>query len=310
MNSKSVTSVSFILVGNMLTAYSSIGDDWPAIVLAILGVTLFFIGLIRLKTFLDPAGQNGVMKLIWASVLGIMASGLSFIPVIGFIPAGMFNIASFVLQLIGLLSLKRSETLGEMGAGGVNLILIAIGLMVVAAAVGFLPFAGKMIKEGVVLIAIILIPFGWLKVQEAMIGRYGIHHPGSVNARREPVHAAPVVRRQENYLAEAPAEPPENRYPEPAPEQQENRDPEQQVQFQQNRFPEQRVQFQQNQPPPIIQQPVKPAYPVRPPAPVRHVPPGSVLIRDTETGEELVVTTEKWGDMKYSGLDKYYSVIG
>src|ERR1035437_1155359 len=111
-NTKSITSVTFILVGNMLLTYNSIGDGWTASLTTIFGYILFFVGLSRLKSALDETGQNGVSKLIWAAILGIIATLFSYIPLVGGIPAGILNLIAFILQLVGLFKLKNSRTLG------------------------------------------------------------------------------------------------------------------------------------------------------------------------------------------------------
>ena len=169
MKSKSITSVTFILVGNMLLTYNSIGTGWTATSTSIFGLILFFIGLSRLKSFLDEPGQSGISKLIWATIIGVIATLLSFIPLVGTIPAGILNLIAFILQIVGLLKLKNSVTLGEMGAGGVNYLLMAMVLMVIASVLGMVPFAGDYIKSAISFVAFILIPFGWLKIQEALI---------------------------------------------------------------------------------------------------------------------------------------------
>jgi len=168
MNSKSITSVSYILIGNMLTIYSSIGDGLTAKLTAVLGLILFFIGLIQFKDYLDVKGASGVNKLIWAAILGIIANLLTFIPLVGIIPAGICNIIAFFLQLIGLINLKSSEKIGKAGAGGVNLLLVALTLMVLASIFNIVPFVGGTIKTVIAFIAFILIPFGWVKIQGAI----------------------------------------------------------------------------------------------------------------------------------------------
>lgn len=153
----------------MLTTYSSIGEGWTATITAIFGLILFFIGLNRLKSFLDDIGQDGVSKLVLAAIIGVIATFLSFIPLAGGIVAKLLILIAFILQVIGLLKLKKSETFGETGAAGISYLLIALMLMVLASFLGILPFVGGTIKSVISLIAFMLIPFGWLKVQEAII---------------------------------------------------------------------------------------------------------------------------------------------
>ena len=169
MKTKPITSVTYVLIGNMLLTYGSIGNGWTATLTAIFGLILFFTGLSWLKDFLDETGQNGVKKLIWAAIIGMIGAVFSFIPLVGGIPAGILNLIAFVFQIIGLLDLKKSKKLGEIGASGVNYLLFAIVLMLIASLLGIIPFIGGYFKEVISFIAFILIPFGWLKIQEALI---------------------------------------------------------------------------------------------------------------------------------------------
>lgn len=171
---KSITSVTFILIGSLISTYSSIDSGvliTKALIslISIFGLILFFVGLSRLKESLDDTGKDAISKLTWAAILGIIAGFFSFIPILGLIPAGLLNLASFILQVIGLLKLKNSKTLGATGADGVNYLLVAMGIMVVAGLFNIIPFAGDSIKAVFAFIAFLIIPFGWIKIQEAVV---------------------------------------------------------------------------------------------------------------------------------------------
>lgn len=169
MQAKSITSVTFILVGSMLTTYNSIGGGWTAPLTALVGYVLFFIGLSRLKAALDAVGQNGVQMLTWATMVGIAASAFSIIPLLGAIPAGILGLIAFVLQLVGLLRIRNSTVIGPEGASGVTLLLGAAGIMVLASLLGIIPFAGGFIKSVIAFVAFLIIPFGWIKIQSALV---------------------------------------------------------------------------------------------------------------------------------------------
>ena len=169
MEKKAITSVTLILAGNMLTTYNNIGSGWTATVTAIIGFILFFIGLGQMKSYMDEKGKSGVSLLINAAILGIIALVLHLIPFVGGIFAGILYLIAFIIQLAGLLKLKNSETIGTAGASGVSNILIAMVLMIIGSILGMLPFAGGMINSVISLIALLLILFGWLKIQEGII---------------------------------------------------------------------------------------------------------------------------------------------
>ena len=96
--------------------------------------------------------------------------GLVFdiIPLLGIIAPIIF-IAAFVIQLIGFLKLKASATIGEIGKSGITLILIAMVLAILESILGIVPILGAIIGSILSIIALILLFFGWLKIQEGII---------------------------------------------------------------------------------------------------------------------------------------------
>ena len=65
-----ISSVTLILVGNMLTTYNNIGTGWTATITAIIGFIIFFMGLDKLKSLLDDSGKAAVKLLINATIIG------------------------------------------------------------------------------------------------------------------------------------------------------------------------------------------------------------------------------------------------
>ena len=169
MKQKAITSVTLILVGNMLTTYNNIGSGWTSSITAIIGFILFFVGLGQLKTFLDEPGQNGLKLLKISAILGIAALIIHIIPFLGGIIAGLLYMIAFITQLVGLLQFKKTTSIGINGATGVTYLLIAMVLMIIGSLIGLLPFAGETINAVISLIAFMLILLGWLKIQEGII---------------------------------------------------------------------------------------------------------------------------------------------
>jgi hypothetical protein len=98
-------------------------------------------------------------------------SGVFFRPtaLLGAIPAGILGLIAFVLQLVGLLRLKDSTVIGPDGAPGVTLLLAAVGIIVLASLLGIIPFTGGFIKSAIAFLAFLIIPFGWIKIQSALL---------------------------------------------------------------------------------------------------------------------------------------------
>lgn len=163
-----ISSVTLILVGNMLTTYNNIGTGWTATITAIIGFIIFFMGLDKLKSLLDDSGKAAVKLLINATIIGIIALVIDLIPLIGGIFAKILYLIAFIIQLVGLLKLKDSKTIGETGVAGVNNLLIAMVIMVIGSIISIFP-GGEFINSVISFAAFLLILFGWLKIQDAMI---------------------------------------------------------------------------------------------------------------------------------------------
>jgi len=171
MKQKAITSVTLILVGNMLTTYNNIGSGWTSTITAIIGFILFFIGIGQLQSFIDEPGRYGLKLLKIAAILGIIALIIHLMPLVGGLFAGIIYLIVFIIQLVGLLNLRKSALLGNEGANGISYLIIAMVLMIIGSFIGMLPFAGDTIKAFFALGAFMLILFGWLKIQEGIAVR-------------------------------------------------------------------------------------------------------------------------------------------
>ena len=168
---ETIKAVTFILSGALLQLFNGIGGGWAASVVSIFGLILFFIGLMKLKGGLDTAGKGAVQMLIVGAIIG--AVGLFFdllpIPLTDTLATILFIIA-FVFQLIGFIKLKASTTIGEIGKSGAGLLVISMILVIVASVFGFIPLLGETITAILSLVALFLVIFGWIKIQEGIIG--------------------------------------------------------------------------------------------------------------------------------------------
>lgn len=169
-NKETIKSISFILSGALLQLFNGIGGGWATTLVAIFGFILFFIGLDKLKNGLDATGQSGVGMLKIAALIGAVGAVIDLVPLMGWL-ASLAFIAAFVLELVGFLKLKSSQSLGEEGKGGVTLLLVAMVLAIVQAFFGFLPFVGGFFSSLFALAALALVFFGWVKVQDDILSR-------------------------------------------------------------------------------------------------------------------------------------------
>lgn len=170
MKKETNKAITFILVGSLLGTFNGIGGGWASTITAIIGFILFFMGLNKLKVSLDEIGQGGVKLLTIAAILVIVGLVIDLIPLVGGIIAGIIYIVAFIIELLGFLKFKKSKTIGELGAKGVGLIIISMILLIVESVFGILPlpFIG-IICSILSIVAMLLLLFGWIKVQEALV---------------------------------------------------------------------------------------------------------------------------------------------
>lgn len=116
----------------------------------------------------DEAGQAGVKLLIVAAILSIIGFVFDIIPLFGIV-ASIVLIAAFVVQLVGLFKLKASASIGEVGKSGITLLLVAMILAILESIFGLLPLVGGVIGSILAIAALILVFFGWIKIQEGLV---------------------------------------------------------------------------------------------------------------------------------------------
>lgn len=165
---ETIKSVTFILSGSLLQMFNGIGNGWISTLTAIFGLILFFMGLNKLKKGIDEKGHAAVKMLIIAAIIGIVGLILDLIPLVGIVASIVFIVA-FIIQLIGVIKLKGSESIGESGKSGVTLLLVAMILAIVQSIFGFVPLAGGIVAGILSFVALILVFFGWLKIQDGII---------------------------------------------------------------------------------------------------------------------------------------------
>lgn len=165
---ETIKSVTFILSGALLQMFNGIGGGWASSLAAIFGMILFFMGLSKLKAGIDEAGQAGIKLLIVAAILSIIGFVFDIIPLFGIV-ASIVLIAAFVVQMVGLFKLKASASIGEVGKSGITLLLVAMILAILESIFGLLPLVGGVIGSILAIAALILVFFGWIKIQEGLV---------------------------------------------------------------------------------------------------------------------------------------------
>ncbi|MCF8232341.1 MAG: hypothetical protein K9J27_09140 [Bacteroidales bacterium] len=168
MTNQSTKAVTFIIIGSLLQLSNGINGGWSSLLVAIFGFIMFYVGLSRLKTSLDEKGAGAVKFLMIAAIIGAVGSAIDLIPLVGIV-ASIFYVAAFVLQLIGYIKFKASDSLAVTAKSGVTLLLVAMGLGILAALVGIIPLLGALVVSILSIASLILVLFGWIKIQDGLV---------------------------------------------------------------------------------------------------------------------------------------------
>ena len=165
---ESMKAITFALAGTMLQMFNGISGGWAAGLTAIFGLVLLFIGITRLKEGLDDKGKSAVKLLIVAAIICLLGFIFDIIPLMGLI-AAIILIVGFIIEMIAFIMLRGSASIGSSGQGGAMLLMIAMILAVLENIFSFIPALGGIIGSIFSIAAIILVFFGWLKIQEGII---------------------------------------------------------------------------------------------------------------------------------------------
>ncbi|MCX6243111.1 MAG: hypothetical protein NTU98_00250 [Bacteroidetes bacterium] len=165
---ETIKSVMFLLAGALLQLSTGFGNTWEITLMALFGIILFIVGLMKLKKGIDAKGQSAATILLVGMIIGLVGALLFMIPLVGIV-GRVFFIIAFVLELIGYLLLGGSQTIGASGKSGTLLLLGAMVIGVIVSILGWVPIIGEIIGALLSLVAIILIFFGWLKIMDGLM---------------------------------------------------------------------------------------------------------------------------------------------
>lgn len=130
----------------------------------IVGYFLFLKGLGEWAPMLSPGDAKAVKQVRTGVILGLVATVIAFIPVIGWF-RGIINIIAFIMMLLGYNALKNSSTFPPEAAKGASSLFIAMILSLVGAVIGFIPLIGGFIEMVLDIVAFFMILSGWGKIK-------------------------------------------------------------------------------------------------------------------------------------------------
>lgn len=194
-----VIAITYILAGMLLQLGNGATRGWGAAVASLIGLIIFIIGLRQFRDHIDDAGKKAVKLILTAVYIGIAASVLDVIESFtgatsgvmkmaeGFATGSMMSmskpglfqiivslafIVAFVVELLGLMKLKNSSTIGEEGKSGVTLLVVAMILAMAASLFrGIIPIGGNVLSSLFAIAGIFFVVYGWLKIQEAIASK-------------------------------------------------------------------------------------------------------------------------------------------
>ncbi len=169
MEKNGIKASSMVLAGALLTAFNSIGKGWASEVLVLIGFVIFLLGLKNIKEMLDEQGKNAIQLVYIAAIIGAISALIGLIPIVGII-ATIGLIVAFVFQLIGYSKLKSSNTIGEIGSKGANLLLISMIIALVGGIFRIIPAIGGVIGTIFSLVVLIMVITGWRNIQKGILG--------------------------------------------------------------------------------------------------------------------------------------------
>lgn len=162
---ESFTGTASMVQGFMSGSYDSgIGfiDIMCYITLAgiVVGYVFYLRGLIDFGKILDLPDANAIKNVRIGVILGIVATVVDFIPLMGWV-AGIIIIVAWILMILGFNALKASSTFPPTGRKGASRLFVTMILGLVGAILGFIPLVGGIFEFIISIIVFFMILSGW-----------------------------------------------------------------------------------------------------------------------------------------------------
>ena len=130
------------------------------------GYYLFLKGLGEFRALLAPADSLAINRIRNGIIIGLVATAVDFIPLLGWVE-GILNIIAFVLMLLGYSALKKSTTFPSEATKGAARLYMSMILALIGAILGFIPLAGGFIEMVFVIIVFFMTLSGWNMIKNA-----------------------------------------------------------------------------------------------------------------------------------------------
>ncbi|MDR1863996.1 MAG: hypothetical protein LBR08_00300 [Bacteroidales bacterium] len=141
--------------------------SYALLALIAIGYVLTLMGLGGFRNVLSDVDSDAVGKIRMGFILALVAVGVDFFPLTGWI-VGVLNIIAFILMLVGYSALKESGSFPTQARGGAFTLFVAMILLIVGEVLDFIPLVGDYFNALFHLVSYILLLMGWAKIKNTV----------------------------------------------------------------------------------------------------------------------------------------------
>lgn len=161
------SAIIYILTGSILIEFHAIADSIPSTIIAFFGCYIFYLGCQKMLIRGDQVWNKGVSYLATSLYVLVISIFIDIIPLMGFIATLGFA-TSFVLQVFGILQMRKSRmSMGDVKSG-LNFIILGLAFAFAASFFNLIPFFGDFITAYLACVFFILFTLGWLRVFDSL----------------------------------------------------------------------------------------------------------------------------------------------
>jgi hypothetical protein len=161
----------YIICGDLIQLTGYVVNSWIGAITVIIGIVVLFNGLNRLKTVLDADGEKGVGLIRTSLIIALVGGVIDIIPFFGGFIAPTFYMIAFIVQILGYVRLRKSDSIGEVGKNGVPIMYASVVFAFLAVLFSILPVVGSTIGGLCSLAAMLCLVSAWLRIQEGILGK-------------------------------------------------------------------------------------------------------------------------------------------
>lgn len=157
-----------ILIALLLRLFADIEGSFLLSIASLVGLFIYMKSLSRIGAVVDEAGAKAFGKIKTAVILSLIAVFVGFIPLFGFIIAGVLCIVAFFMEFSAYGALKSCEALGAEGMAGAGKLRTSMIILIIGAIIGIIPMIGGTIAGFLTIIALWFVFKGWSSIMMSL----------------------------------------------------------------------------------------------------------------------------------------------